>query len=61
MTTLTLARHHAVNVGGITYWNDALPCQAPPTQPTAVNPKLTLVPPGTWKINAKLTIVALAN
>jgi hypothetical protein len=59
--TLTLARGHGVGVGGITYINDTLPCQAPPSKPLYYTPKLVFVPPGRWVINPQLTIVALGQ
>lgn len=59
MQTKTLKRHATVTVSGVTYWNDTLPCQAAPSWPTQVTPKFWLVPPGTWKLGAKLTIVSL--
>jgi hypothetical protein len=60
-TTLTIARNHAVGVGGVTYLNGTFPCQAPPAKPTALSRTLTLVPVGTWVISPALTIIALPN
>lgn len=59
MQTKTLKRGQSVTVSGVTYWNDTLPCQTAPNWPTQVTPKLWLVPPGAWKISAKLTVIAL--